>query len=180
MADIDLLLWNKVKSGDTEAYELLFRKYYPSLCLFAKRYVNDMDTAREVIQDLFIYLWEQRKELTVRQSFKSYVFRAAQYNCIRRKENDRKTGVPMSVLPETTYEDVTFHNNLEYAELKEKIMESIDGLPEQCQKVFRLSRFDQLKYSEIALQLGISVKTVETQISKAMRMIQQSVDDFFI
>ncbi len=179
MHDIDIILWEKVKLSDSEAFELLFRKYYLMLCLFSRRFTNDITTSREIVQDLFIYLWERRVETPINSSFKSYILRAVKYNSIRRLENDRRQGVRMDFLPENT-EDAVFFDHLEYAELQEKIMQAIDSLPEQCQKVFKLSRFQLLKYSEISQKLDISVKTVEAHISKALRIIQNYLDDKFI
>jgi RNA polymerase sigma-70 factor (ECF subfamily) len=83
MPVIDLLLWSKVKSDDTEAFEMLFRKYYPQLCLLARRYTNNITDAREVVQSLFIYLWEHRNDLNVNVSMKSYLCRAVRFNSIR-------------------------------------------------------------------------------------------------
>lgn len=177
MPDIDLLLWNKVKSGDTEAFELLFRKHYPMLCLLSKRFTNNMDISREVVQDLFIYLWEHRNDIDI-TSFKAYLLRAVKYNSIRRIQNEKRLSVKMDNLPELS-EDPVFFDHLEYAELQEKILEAISNLPEQCKKVFKLSRFQDLKYAEIAQQLNISVKTVEAHISKALRLIQNHLGSNF-
>jgi len=174
MADIDMVLWNKIKSGDKSAFEILFQSHYPLLCLFAKRYTHDMDLAREVVQDLFVYLWEHKEELSIQNSIKSYLYKAVRFNSIRRIENEKKLGVRMDTLPEP--DDPEFNDHLEYAELQAKILEVIGSLPEQCQNIFKLSRFDQLKYSEIAQKLNLSVKTVEAQISKALRKIHQSLD----
>ena len=114
MPDVDLLLWNKVKSGDDASYEILFRRYYPGLCLFAQKYTNDMVTAREVVQDLFIDLWEFRNDLSVTRSFKSYLFTAVKFNSIRRMQNDKKLWTSMDILPEP--EDAQFTDLLEMAD----------------------------------------------------------------
>jgi RNA polymerase sigma-70 factor, ECF subfamily len=179
MPDNDLLLWDKVKLGDTEAFGLLFRKYYPMLCLFSRRFTNDLQTAREVVQDLFILLWEQQNDIKIKTSFKSYILRAVKYNSIRRVENERRRGIRIDHIPENM-EDGAFYDHLEYAELQMIILEAIASLPDQCKKVFTLHRFHQLKYSEIALTLDISVKTVETHISKALRLIQNYLDKKFL
>jgi RNA polymerase sigma-70 factor, Bacteroides expansion family 1 len=178
MPDVDLLLWNKVKSGDDASYEILFRRYYPGLCLFAQRYTNDMFTAREVVQDLFIDLWEFRNDLSVTRSFKSYLFTAVKFNSIRRMQNDKKLWTPMDILPEP--ENAQFADMLELAELEAKIMDAIESLPEQCRKIFKMSRFEQLKYAEIASQLQLSVKTIEAQMSKALKLIQNAFENEFI
>jgi RNA polymerase sigma-70 factor, ECF subfamily len=174
MADIDIVLWNKIKSGDKSTFEILFHSYYPSLCLFAKRYTHDMALAREVVQDLFVYLWEHREELTIHNSIKSYLYRAVRFNTIRRMENEKKLGIRLDSIPEPT--DQEFNDHLEYAELQSSILVAIEALPDQCKYIFKLSRFEHLKYSEIAEKLNLSVKTVEAQISKALRLIHQSLN----
>jgi RNA polymerase sigma-70 factor (ECF subfamily) len=177
MPVIDLLLWSKVKSGDTEAFELLFKKYYPQLCILSRRYTNNINDAREVVQKLFIYLWEHRDELTVNFSFRSYLYRAIKYNSIRYIENDKKTGIRMDVLPEND-QSREFFDHIEYAELQGKILETVNALPDQCKKVFMLSRFEQLKYAEIAEKLNLSVKTVESHITKALRILHENLNDY--
>jgi len=174
MAEVDLLLWNKVKMGDKKAFELIFLSYYSVLCLFAKRYTDDMTLAKEIVQDLFVYLWEHRNELTIHSSIKSYLYRAVRFNSIRSVEHERKLGIRMDVLPEP--DDPEFNDHLEYAELQEKILNAIESLPEQCQNIFKMSRFEQLKYAEIADKLNLSIKTIEAQISKALRVIHQLIN----
>jgi RNA polymerase sigma-70 factor (ECF subfamily) len=177
MPALDLLLWSRVKTGDKEAFELIFRKYYPVLCLLSNRYTNNMTTAREVVQSLFVYLWENHDQIVVNHSLKSYLYQAVKYNSIRFVEQDRKIGIRMEVFPEAQ-PDQQFQDHMEYAELQGRILEIIEALPDQCKKVFMLSRFEQLKYAEIAERLSISVKTVESHISKALRILQQNLDNF--
>jgi RNA polymerase sigma-70 factor (ECF subfamily) len=162
---------------DSRAFEILFRKYYPVLCLLSKRYTHDMTTSREVVQDIFIYLWEQRKELEISTSLKSYLSAAVRYNSIRRLNDYHKVIILTDKLPDNSRE---LHDHLEYAELQTSILEAIETLPEQCRKVFIMSRFDELKYSEIAQQLKLSVKTIEAHISKALRLIQAHMDKTMI
>jgi RNA polymerase sigma-70 factor (ECF subfamily) len=177
MPDMDLFLWSKVKTGDKEAFQLLFEKYYSVLCLLSKRYTHDLNKSREIIQSLFIYLWERRNELSIAVSLKSYLFQAVKFNSIRYLKNDRKIGIRMDTFPEAD-QDKEFFDHIEYAELQGKILETIDSLPEQCQKVFKMSRFEQLKYTDIAQRLDISVKTVESHISKAIRILQDNLNNY--
>jgi RNA polymerase sigma-70 factor, ECF subfamily len=178
MADMDVVLWNKIKSGDNAAFEILFQSYYTILCLFAKRYTHDMNLSKEIVQDLFVYLWEHRDKLSINISIKAYLYRAVRFNALRRLENEKKLGIRMDIIPEP--DDPEFNDHLEYAELQTQISEAIEALPEQCQHIFKLSRFEQLKYAEIAEKLNLSVKTIEAQISKALRMIHLSIDHMLI
>lgn len=172
MTGEDSIKWAGVQDDDPKAFEALFRKYYYTLCLLSKRYTHDMTTSREVVQDLFIHLWENRKNIKVTSSFRSYLASAARFNSIRRVKSDQKLVIFTDVLPDNSQE---LNDHLEYAELQASILRSIDGLPEQCRRVFELSRFEMLKHSEIARRLEISVKTVEAHIGKALKHIQQEI-----
>ncbi len=156
---------------------MLFEKYYSVLCLLSKRYTHDLAKAREITQALFICLWEHRNELNISVSLKSYLHQAVKFNSIRYLRNDRNIGIRMDKFPEADH-DKEFFDHIEYAELQGKILETIDSLPDQCQKVFKMSRFEQLKYTDIAQQLDISVKTVESHISKALRILQENLNDY--
>lgn len=120
MHDCELILWNRVRADDTKAFESLFKQYYPKMCLFANRYTHDITTSREIVQDVFIHLWEHRKELEIRSSFRSYLASAVRYNSIRRLGNNKATTL-MDILPEP---DQEFHDHLEYAELQAAILKA--------------------------------------------------------
>jgi len=175
--EIDLFLWSKVRHGDKEAFELLFHKYYSVLCILSARYTRDISIGREIIQGLFIYLWEHRTNLNIKSSVKSYLYSATRFNSIRYLEKDRKN----EEYPVEYYEnqqDKSLFDQVEYAELQGRILETIESLPEQCKKVFTMSRFDQLRYADIAEKLDISVKTVESHISKALRILEVNLSQY--
>ncbi len=176
MTGEDLLLWSRVQGDDPKAFEVLFRKYFYTLCLLSRRYTRDMTTSREVVQDLFIHLWENRNNIKITSSIRSYLATATRFNSIRRIKANQKVLIFTDVLPDNGQE-LTDH--LEYAELQAAIVRAIDGLPEQCRKVFELSRFELLKHSEIASRLEISVKTVEAHIGKALKQLQQDIGSIY-
>jgi RNA polymerase sigma-70 factor (ECF subfamily) len=157
------------------SFERLFRDFFPPLMAFARKIVVDEDDAREVVQQVFIKLWEKRSELDLSTSLKSYLFTSVHHrslNVIR----DRKK-FSSAELPEVAGEwDVSAQ--IESMELEGKIREAIDSLPEKCREIFELNRFEGLKYSEIATQLGISVKTVENQISKALKILREQLGKY--
>ena len=151
-----------------EDFEKLFREYFPPLMSFSRKILVDEDDAREVVQKVFISLWEKRGEIDLSTSLKSYLFTSVHnrsLNVIReRKKCSAEEG------PELAGEwDVSAQ--IESMELEEKINEALESLPEKCRQIFELNRFDGLKYSEIATQLDISIKTVENQISKAFLIV---------
>ncbi|MEN8157118.1 MAG: RNA polymerase sigma-70 factor [Bacteroidota bacterium] len=160
---------------DQGAFENLFREYFPPLMAFARKILVDEDDAREVVQKVFISLWEKRSEIDLSTTLKSYLFTSVHnrsLNVIR----DRKK-FSSEELPEVAGNwDVSAQ--IESMELEGKIMDVIEGLPEKCREIFRLNRFDGLKYSEIANQLGISVKTVENQMSKALKILREKLSRY--
>lgn len=157
---------------DNQAFEELFKEYFVPLMAFSRRILADEDDAREVVHQVFVNLWEKRSEIDLSTSLKSYLFTSVNnrsLNVIR----DRKKFSSEEV-PERAGEwDVSAQ--IESMELEEKIREVIDSLPERCREIFELNRFDGLKYSEIAVQLEISVKTVENQMSKALKILREKL-----
>ena len=157
------------------SFEKLFREYFSPLMAFARKILVDEDDSREVVQKVFISLWEKRDGIDLSTSLKSYLFTSVHnrsLNVIR----DRKK-FSAEEIPEVAGEwDVSAQ--IESMELEEKIREAIASLPEKCRQIFELSRFDGLKYSEIASQLGISVKTVENQMSKALKILRDKLTKF--
>lgn len=139
---------------------------------FAKKILVDEDDARDVVHQVFISIWEKRQEMDLSVSLKSYLFTSVHnrsLNVIRDRKKFSSAEVP-DVAGEW---DVS--SAIETMELEDKIMEVVGTLPEKCREVFELSRFDGLKYSEIAEHLQISVKTVENQMSKALKILREKL-----
>lgn len=166
-----------IKNMDSEMFDSLFRTYYPRLCVFANNYVNDMDAACEIVQNFFVNFWEKHKTLKITTSLKSYFFSSVYHACMqhfrKQKLHEKYTGYVKTLQEQADYSDI-----LEKTETEQKIYTSIESLPPQCKKIFTLSRFDRLKYKEIAAKLNISVKTVEAQISKALKILGEKLADY--
>ncbi|RKD90916.1 RNA polymerase sigma-70 factor [Mangrovibacterium diazotrophicum] len=173
--EITTFLWHQIQNGDKEAFEIFFKGNYLKFCAFANQYTQNVDDAREVVQELFIYLWEHQQRLSEVKSIKTYIFSAIRYNSIRKRKASREKTLEISDVPEEEVM-VDFQSELEYAQLQEQILEAIDSLPPQCQRIFKMSRFERMTYKQIAEVLNISPKTVEVQISKALRGLQKSFD----
>ena len=163
---------DKAGKMDNHAFEEIFKTYFTPMMSFSRRILGDEDDAREVVHQVFINVWEKRDEIDLSTSLKSYLFTAVNnrsLNVIR----DRKKFSSEEV-PERAGEwDVSAQ--IESMELEEKIRGVIDSLPEKCREIFELNRFDGLKYAEIARKLDISVKTVENQMSKALKILREQV-----
>jgi RNA polymerase sigma-70 factor, ECF subfamily len=170
----------RIKLGDEQAFELLVRKFNARLCAFANKFINDPEEAQEIVQDMFIKIWERRDEIDPEDSLKSYIFKIVQNLSLnklrRRKVESRYTEIYKLVYIEQ-YE-FSAHESLLARELEEHIVDSIGKLPSECRKVFELSRIEGLKYREIAVSLHISVKTVEAQMSKALRSLRVELSEY--
>ena len=163
---------NPIRDLNQGSFERLFREFFPPLMAFARKILMDEDDAREVVQKVFIALWEKRQEIDLSTSLKSYLFTSVHNRCLNAIRDRKKFS--SEEVPEVTGEwDVS--TQIESMELEDKIMEAVESLPEKCREVFELSRFDGLKYSEIAEHLNISVKTVENQMSKALKILREKL-----
>ena len=170
----------RIKLGDEQAFELLFRQYYVRLCAFANKFLNDPEEAQEIVQEVFTKIWEGRDEIDPEDSLKAYVFKIAQnlsINKLRRKKvESRYTEIYKLVYIE--HQEFSVHESLLVRELEENVARSIAKLPTECRKIFELSRVEGLKYKEIAETLNISVKTVEAQMSKALRSLRIELSNY--
>lgn len=170
----DQNLFDRIRQGDVKAFETLFRAYYSILCHYATRYLKDTTEAEEIVQRLFVRLWENRKNLKIDSSVRNYLFRAVKNQCLN---NLRHLQIKDEYLKAATSENDTDIDEQveEQAEMLRLVEKAIASMPEKRQEIFRLSRQEGLKYREIAQCLSISVKTVETQISLALKTLRHSL-----
>jgi RNA polymerase sigma-70 factor (family 1) len=163
-----------IAAGDRAAFEALFRLHYRPLCAFAMGYVQDADQAEDLVQDLFFRLWLDRAKVTISTSVKAYLYASVRNRCL----NAVKAGGRMRVLNERddrAEEDVRTED--EHTERIARVQAAIEALPEERRRVFKLSRYEGLKYHEIAARLGISVKTVENQMGSALKTLRTELKD---
>jgi RNA polymerase sigma-70 factor (family 1) len=168
-----------IQLGDESSYEQMFRAFYPRLCAYARTILNDTEEAEEIVQTLFCRLWEQRATLDVTISVQAYLFRAvrnASLNYIK-KIQIRDAYKAMN-LEEINQNPEFQPDHATTDDLRTRIEKAIADLPEQCRLIFKMSRFEELKYREIAESLGISVKTVENQMGKALKILRFKLADF--
>jgi len=169
----------KIQSGNESAYEMIFRTFYQPLCRYAYSFLEDKEEAEEVVQSAFITVWEKRKSIDIQTSLKSYLYRMVRNGCLNvikhEKVKQQHVAHEMAV-SEVSYESVS--QKVYASELESKITEALKALPEQCRLVFQLSRFEELKYQEIADQLQISVKTVENHMGKALRIMREQLKEY--
>lgn len=164
-----------IASGDRNAFEQAFRMHYAPLCAFAVQYVKDQDAAEDLVQDLFVRVWQDREKINVSTSLKSYLFTSVRNRAL----NAMKVNARMRPLDEERMDHVTDaeHDEAEYTDRTARVHAAIEMLPEERRKVFKLSRNEGLKYHEIAARLGISIKTVENQMGKALKTLRVELAD---
>jgi len=166
----DILLLNLLREGDEKAFKYLFDTYFSPLCQYMNLYLSDTGESEENVLDIYTYLWENRANIDIRISFRAYLFQAARNKCLNSLRN-RRNKVPLESV-EHELSDLE-DTGLELEELNKLIEEAILQLPEKCRDVFVASRWENLKNREIADKMQISIKTVETQISKALKFLRK-------
>lgn len=159
-------------------YELIFRTYYKSLCSYAAVMLKDLDSAEETVQGVFVKLWEKRHQLSLEISVKAYLYKAVYHAALNeiKHRKVKQNYSQMELRNEQVVNPTSSSRSLK--ELETKIENALQKLPEQCRLIFRMSRFEELKYREIADVLNISVKTVENQMGKALRMMRENLADY--
>jgi RNA polymerase sigma-70 factor, ECF subfamily len=160
-------------------FEEMFQTYFSSLCYFARKYIYDLDTCKEIVHTVFVNIWEKRDEFDFNKPPKSYLFTAVYNRCMNHLR-DRKKFVDSESEDLTLVQDKSSlqSEHMEAAELEARIWKVINALPEGCRKIFTLNRFEGKKYAEIADELNISIKTVETQMSKALKTLRDYLVDY--
>lgn len=159
-------------------FEEIFNMHYKMLCNAANKILNDKDAAEDVVQDVFLKFWAKRESIDIIQSIKSYLYRATINTSLNYLESNKK----IIRLQNTDLSNESFiingGENFNQKELENKIDEAINKLPPKCKVVFVLSRYEGMKYQQIADHLGISIKTVENQMGKALKMLREQLKPF--
>jgi len=170
-----------LNGGDEKTYEVIFKRYYAALCTYAYDLLKNEDISEEIVQEIFLKLWENRATLEVRVSLKSYLYRIIHNQCLNFLKHDvvvKKLSVKYSKelqlnaeLTLMTDQDFLLDNYF-YIGVENDIEVAVNSLPEQCKMIFQLSRYEMLGHEQIAARLNISVNTVKTQISRALEKLR--------
>ncbi len=162
-----------------EGFEMLFNKHYEPLCAFVFGAVKDFDVCEEIVQNLFVSLWEKRKETNINTSIKSYLYQAAKNAALNQIKHIGIKEKHKKYINETIADvEQSYSHSIENKELADTIQKAINKLPTECKKIFLMSRNDELKYKEIAEKLDISVKTVENQMGKALSRLRTDLAEY--
>jgi RNA polymerase sigma-70 factor (family 1) len=179
-AFLEKILVEKLKEeGSKNAFSAIFISYYRDLVLFATNYTHETESAEEIVQDVFVKIWEEHEVINIRVSLKSYLLKSVQNKCIdwiRQVEVRRKYKEEcLSTL--LTY-DFNTDNYIINSELENLIRAALKKLPPEIEQVYRMNRYEGQKYYEIAEKLNVSVRTVEDRIGKALCLLRHELHDY--
>jgi RNA polymerase sigma-70 factor (ECF subfamily) len=169
----------QLSRGDQLIFEGVYKTHYKELVLFALRFVEEQEDAEEIVQNLFYDLWTKRENINITSSLRAYLFSSTRNLClnfIKHKKVEFKYKEHNAYLLK---EDSASENDtITEQELADKIDAAVEKLPSERQKVFKMSRYDGLKYKDIAEKLNISIKTVENQMGKALKFLRDELIEF--
>lgn len=164
-----------MKAGDRESFNQVFRRYYSPMVRFCIRYVADSDIASEIVQDLFVKLWSNREKISFNTSFESYMLTSVRNSALTYINKERSHAEANLRIYSEESDNTDPSETLQSNNLEESYRKILKDMPEKRREVFLASRYDGLKYSEIAEKLGISRKTVEAQMSAAIKQLKDGL-----
>jgi len=169
-----------IKEGSEKAFEWVFKAHFKSLHSYAYTFLKDDELAEEVVQNVFFRVWEKREALKTDGSLKAYLYRAVHnesLNYLKHQQVKANFQVYYAGQLEHQQEDNS-SKKLMIGELEKHIQQAMSELPQQCRSIFQLSRFEQMKYQQIADHMGLSVKTIENQMGKALKLMRTKLAEF--
>ena len=169
----------RLKDGDQTAFELLFHFYYPGLVIYASQFTADRDEAEEIVQDFFVRFWEKHQKVLLTDSLSNYFFSAVRNGSLNYLKHKKIEDRYLQEIYNLSNEHLVYDTNLYIAsELQERIKNSIGLLPDKCREIFMMSRIRGMKNEEIAIELNLSKRTVETHISNALKVLRIELKDY--
>jgi len=177
----ELYLLTKLKKGDVEAFSFLFTSYYKDLVLFGGNFLADRVACEDIVQSVFMRLWNDRNTLHIETSLKSYLLKSVRNSCLDELRHQNIVRDHESyILSNNVLDDVDTENYILYSDLYSQLNDALEKLPETYRVAFEMNRFEGLKYKEIANQLNVSERTVEVRIGKAIGLLRKYLKHFYI
>lgn len=159
-------------------FEQVFKEHFKNLHGYACAILKDEDEAEEMVQNVFYKLWEKKEKINELQSVAAYLYRSVHNECMNFVKHQKVKAAYESHAVHRADTSTDAEDTAGARQLEEKISEALAGLPEQCRTIFQMSRFEEMKYREIADKLGLSVKTVENQMGKALKIMRNKLSDY--
>lgn len=159
-------------------FEQVFKEHFKNLYAYACTILHDDVMAEEMVQQVFCRLWEKNRALKVEQSITAYLYRSVYHECLNYLKHMKVRSAHQQYVMKTGSESMQPSESTSLKELESRLEKALKTLPEQCRTIFQMSRFEELKYQEIADRLGLSIKTVENQMGKALKILRTQLADF--
>ena len=166
----------EVKPVDTATFEQLFTDHYDALYRYCQTMVKDQNDIEDIVQSVYMDLWHDRSKLVIHTSVKAYLYKSVYFKCMNKIKHDKVASKYSGTV--SNAENTTITDTLIIQEIADKITETIESLPEQCRKIFSMSRMDGLRYNEIAEKLNLSPKTIENQMCKALKTMRVALSEY--
>lgn len=181
VSSYERILLEKLKNDDQSAFTIIFTKYYEDLVRFSYGYTRDSNASEEIIQDVFLKIWENRKLLVIHSSLKSFLLKTVQNRSIDSLRHVNITNKYTSmILEHPLLAENDTENYILHSELEANFQHAMAVIPVEYAEAFRMSRIETMNYQEIAQKLGISVRTVEVRISKALSLLRNELKDYLV
>jgi len=164
-----------LKASDKRALTRLYNSFWKTLYVSSYNLLKDKEVCEEIIQDVFIDLWNKRKELEIKVSLKSYLYACVRYKAFAQFRSNKVMRVELFEELDKRLQYANPETKMMHKELKQHVKFVVESLPEKCKRVYKLSRNEQLSHKEIAEKLDISIKTVENHITNALRVLRLSL-----
>jgi RNA polymerase sigma-70 factor (ECF subfamily) len=181
VASTEKILIERIKSGDKTAFTIIFTWYYQDLVRFSGTFTHNSDVSEELVQEVFVNFWEDRDSLVIETSLKSYLLKTVQNRSL---DWLRHLKVRNKYASQILEKPILFENNTEnyvlYSELELSFSLAVKKLPDQYAEVYKMSRVELLTYQEISTKLGVSVRTVEVRVSKALSILREELKDYLL
>ncbi|MEM6735019.1 MAG: RNA polymerase sigma-70 factor [Bacteroidota bacterium] len=172
------IIVEQLRNKNKRAFELVFNHYFGIMVLYAARFMDTKVEAEEIVQDVFVKFWEKCSSLSPDSSIKSYLYRSVHNSCLNAIKHEKvRDGYKQHIIQFLESSYLEDHELNDPDAIRKRIHNEVDRLPPRCSEIFKLSRFEGLKYQEIADHLGISVKTVEVQMGKALKLLRETLQD---
>ena len=178
MSDSNQHLWRRIRKGDKKAFEVLYKTYFSPLCLYAYGFIPDEELIKEIVNDVFLRIWQKHRDIEIKYGIKPYLYRCIHNACMDYLEikktikKNKITSISAELLELTGDDEEFILERLILKDVEKDVLSGINKLPPQCREVFILSRYEMLSYNEISEKLNISVNTVKTQISRALESLR--------
>lgn len=168
-----------IQQGDVREFEKAFRTYYQALCNYAYTFLKDPDEAEEAVQQVFVNIWNKKEQIQINTTLQAYLYRAVnnaslnrlRHEKVRNEHRDHVVGRTNPAVEHTAQEVIS-------RELSREIQKAVEALPVRCRETFEMSRYEGMSYAEIASAQGVSVKAVEKQMGKALRLLREALSDY--